>query len=341
MCLVDPVLPQQDERGDLELERKLQAAGVSLEASKSLCAELMNVSAQLTRNLEKEAKMLSLSKDKVVCKTLFDSSEIELRLGDFHLTLSAERFRKLSHLLAVKKQQQQQHQQKQKQQQHESEEQSSLIDNDDVSESVLACICRYYAVSGCNKRAGGMQAAIPPDVFDVLEKDFDVSMECFASPLNCNWPNFCSAFEDVDHPFGSRGSFFSFVPKSALSLEANPPFDANTIILMTTHMERLLLTKTALSFTVIVPCWERSEDPHKVSCWKGLLESRFCRHHLLLPQAEHAFCEGSQLAQYHISNADTSIFFLQNVAASKMWEPSPAKLARLQHAFRFKKTFQP
>jgi hypothetical protein len=48
----------------------------------------------------------------------------------------------------------------------------------------------------------------------VLLKDFDCKMECFASPLNCRYSRFCSAFLDTDFAFGSVGSFFDFSPRS-------------------------------------------------------------------------------------------------------------------------------
>jgi hypothetical protein len=49
-------------------------------------------------------------------------------------------------------------------------------------------------------------------VFDVLLRRFDCRTECFASPLNCRYGRFCSAFYDTDGAFGSLGSFFDFHP---------------------------------------------------------------------------------------------------------------------------------
>ena len=40
----------------------------------------------------------------------------------------------------------------------------------------------------------------------VLRERLGVGFECFASPLNCHLPRFCSAFPDVDAPFGSAGA---------------------------------------------------------------------------------------------------------------------------------------
>lgn len=40
------------------------------------------------------------------------------------------------------------------------------------------------------------------DAFDVLLRHLGVKMECFASPFNCRYSRYCSAFEDTDKPFG-------------------------------------------------------------------------------------------------------------------------------------------
>ena len=65
------------------------------------------------------------------------------------------------------------------------------------------------------------------------------SIECFASPLNCYYPRFCSAFADVDAPFGSLGSFFDFSPTRG-TFEANPPFEPAIVTSMLDRMSQLL-----------------------------------------------------------------------------------------------------
>ena len=85
-----------------------------------------------------------------------------------------------------------------------------------------------------------MQAAVHAPVLDALHTHFGTCMECFASPLNCRWPRFCSLFADTDGPFGSLGSFFRFAPARG-SFEANPPFDKACVARMAAHMFKLLL----------------------------------------------------------------------------------------------------
>lgn len=61
------------------------------------------------------------------------------------------------------------------------------------------------------------QASLPVTVFECLQRHFGVSFECFASPLNSYFRQYCSAFSDTDSYFGSRGykfnlfHFFKFV----------------------------------------------------------------------------------------------------------------------------------
>ena len=69
--------------------------------------------------------------------------------------------------------------------------------------------------------AGGHHTALHGAVFDVLRDTLGVEAECFASPLNCRWPSFCSGHADADRPFGSLGSFFRFFPIEG-AFECNP-----------------------------------------------------------------------------------------------------------------------
>ena len=118
----------------------------------------------------------------------------------------------------------------------------AILANRQFVTAVYCVLARYLSLQGGSRRGGRMQvrhatgvwllpravtylyqAALPPACFRVLQQ-FGVSMECFASPLNCHFSRFCSAFADTDSAFGSVGSFFEFMPTSGL-YEANPPFE--------------------------------------------------------------------------------------------------------------------
>ena len=113
-----------------------------------------------------------------------------------------------------------------------------------------------------------------------------MSFECFASPLNCYFGRYCSAFPDTDGCFGSLGSFFHFRPREG-SFEANPPFVPAVVEAMAKHIEalldrsceRLATSSSAhsgsvssasaaagdgstrpLSFVVVIPHWDRAKE---------------------------------------------------------------------------------
>jgi len=71
---------------------------------------------------------------------------------------------------------------------------------------VWCLLKRYKTFFGSGQNEGqGTQGALPVSVFECLNRMFGVSFECFASPLNCYFKQFCSAFPDTDSCFGSRG----------------------------------------------------------------------------------------------------------------------------------------
>uniref|UniRef100_A0A7N6A7R8 PCIF1 WW domain-containing protein n=1 Tax=Anabas testudineus TaxID=64144 RepID=A0A7N6A7R8_ANATE len=185
------------------------------------------------------------------------------------------------------------------------------------------CLLKRYQVmfgNGANEGTG-LQGALPVSVFEALNRQFGVSFECFASPLNCFFKQFCSAFPDTDGFFGSRGPFLSFCPVSG-SFEANPPFCEELMDSMVTHFEELLdQSSEPLSFIVFVPEWRDPVTP------------------LSIPAYEHEYRSGSQ----HICKRDemyyravhgTAVLFLQNDAGFSKWGPTPERLAELTAAYR-------
>uniref|UniRef100_A0A8C4ZQ71 Phosphorylated CTD interacting factor 1 n=1 Tax=Gadus morhua TaxID=8049 RepID=A0A8C4ZQ71_GADMO len=201
---------------------------------------------------------------------------------------------------------------------------------------VWCLIKRYQVMFGSGVNEGtGLQGALPVAVFEALNKQFGVSFECFASPLNCYFKQFCSAFPDTDGFFGSRGPFLSFRPASG-SFEANPPFSEELMDAMVTHFEELLDSSTEpLSFIIFVPEWRDPATPALIR----LEASRFLRHQLTVSAYEHEYRSGSQ----HICKRDemyykavhgTVVFFLQNAAGFAKWEPNAERLAEITSAYQ-------
>merc|ERR1712137_1207134 len=100
---------------------------------------------------------------------------------------------------------------------------------DDFLRSVYLMLRRYVTFIGLDPsedghRGGNMHAAAPETVFSWLREEMEVQCELFASPLNCYFSKFFSAFPDVDAAFGSLGSFFDVECLPEGSYEVGPPY---------------------------------------------------------------------------------------------------------------------
>ena len=155
----------------------------------------------------------------------------------------------------------------------------------------------------------------------MLHARLGVDFECFASPLNCRYGRFCSAFADVDGAFGSAGSFLDFAPARG-SFEANPPFVPELMGAAADRIEELLAAAQKadepLSFTVIVPSWKQCHY------FSQLSRSPWLKKYFEVEAADHIFCDGAQHvktpAQLHRpSSFGSTIFFLQSAAGAKKW----------------------
>lgn len=202
---------------------------------------------------------------------------------------------------------------------------------------VYCLLKRYQSFMGTSYQGEGhsAQVALPLPTFDCLRKDFEVTFECFASPLNCFFRQFCSAFGDTDSYFGSRGSFLQFHPVSG-SFVAHPPVQEDLMLAAVNHMERLLNNSSdPLSFIVFLPDWK---DP--VSQAVTVIESsRFKRESFTLQAFQHDLKNGFQ----HVCDPkDISIksshptlgVILQNDAGFIKWGPTPDRVEALIDSFK-------
>lgn len=201
---------------------------------------------------------------------------------------------------------------------------------------VWCMLKRYQTYLGLSSNEGhGTQNSLPVLVMECLHKHFGVTFECFASPLNCYFRQYCSAFPDTDSFFGSRGSILKFFPVAG-SFEVNPPFSEELMEATVNHLERLLTeSQESLSFIVFFPDFR---DPVPVALTK-LEASRYKREQLLIPAYDHEYRHGFQ----HImprnevsvrSTHGTHIIFLQNDAGYARWGPTPERLDALRESYR-------
>ncbi|CAH1183658.1 unnamed protein product [Phaedon cochleariae] len=179
------------------------------------------------------------------------------------------------------------------------------------------------------------QQSLPVTVFECLNRAFGVTFECFASPLNCYFRQYCSAFADCDSYFGSRGSFLKLRAVSG-SFEAHPPYSEELMEASVNHMERLMSDSTEpLSFIVVMPDF-REPTPNGLI---RLESSQFKRRQVTIPAYEHDFRHGFQhvLSKSELnvrSVYGTVIIWLQNPAGHQRWEPTEDRVQALLEAFR-------
>jgi len=193
----------------------------------------------------------------------------------------------------------------------------------------------YFGGSSTQFEGAQNQAALPVPVLEGLNKHFGVTFECFASPLNCYFRQYCSAFPDIDSYFGSRGPILDFKPHCG-SFEANPPFCEELMDSVITHFERLLEdTMEPLSFIVFLPEWRDPAPPPLLK----LEASRWKRKQVVVPAFEHDYRHGFQHAVHKAeinqkSAHGTMIVWLQNDAGYQRWGPTEERVDALLEAFR-------
>lgn len=105
----------------------------------------------------------------------------------------------------------------------------------------------------------GYQLSVPP----IIIKEMRIDHELFSSPLNTTVSSFCSAWEEIDCFFGSKGSFFSYQLENNKIYLANPPFIEN---FMDKAMKRIIeQMKNVQNVTIFVtlPVWD-SEGQRKI-----------------------------------------------------------------------------
>lgn len=201
---------------------------------------------------------------------------------------------------------------------------------------VWCLLKRYKTFFGSGQNEGqGTQGALPVSVFECLNRMFGVSFECFASPLNCYFKQYCSAFPDTDSCFGSRGPILDFKAVSG-SFEANPPFCEELMEAMVNHFERLLAdSPEPLSFIVFIPEWR---DPAPNALLK-LETSHFKRKQVVVPAYEHEYRHGFQhlvsKSELNVRSAHgTLVVWLQNNQGYQRWGPTDDRVEALLEAFR-------
>jgi phosphorylated CTD-interacting factor 1 len=197
---------------------------------------------------------------------------------------------------------------------------------------VLSRYETFFRNSTLRNEGYGMQGALPNYTFKEINKEFDVTQEMFASPLNCYFSTYCSAFLDTDVYFGSCGSFFEYEPIEG-SFQCNPPFTEEVIERMADRIEILLAsTELPLSFIVFIPEWLDPPTPGLIKMNKSAFKTR----DIIVGGKKHKYVAGTQFLEHrgpllYAAVHDTHVFFLQNKAGFEKWTPSEDKVEKLKN----------
>ena len=184
-------------------------------------------------------------------------------------------------------------------------------------------------------------------VFEALIDQMGVRHECFASPLSSYMPQFGSLFVDVDHWFGSSGSFFDTLPTTG-SFQVNHPSDRHSVESSFQHMLLALehsSWQSPLSFVVLVPvCY--AEDPLNPSLHPAVAD---CMQYVSCRAYAEAGCH--QYTQYQMSTDSyrsqpvvqkpTALYILQNAAGRSQWPVDAPVVKQLLSQFFVDPSFAP
>jgi hypothetical protein len=189
--------------------------------------------------------------------------------------------------------------------------------------SLLYCLLARYETYSAG--ATGFQGALPHNVFDALKDIFKVDTECFASPLNCHFTNYYSAFADTDNWFGSKGTFFKDFKPLTGAFAVNPPFVNEVMLETSLNLNKLLDQPDAdLFFFIIMPAWTDSAS------FETLSKSPYMRHTFQLMRDRHKYIDGMQhrFDKLWVANVESSCFLLSNKEIPK------EKVEQLKLAFK-------
>jgi len=182
-------------------------------------------------------------------------------------------------------------------------------------------VARYISLNIYN-----LQLAIHPSLYKKLQDELGVQFEMFASGINKFFKHYCSLFQDIEINFGSRGSFFGFVPIKGF-YSVNPPFD--TFIINHTLdrlLESLENSTEPLGFFLTIPIWDKESlfklkhqtrkrvyIPKHITPFpavKKIHASKYLKYHQMFHQDDFRYYDYNTKRTKYVAN--THVFILGN-----------------------------
>ncbi len=124
--------------------------------------------------------------------------------------------------------------------------------NKDVIDNYIWTLLFRYQLLGSNNH----QLAVLPNIMNHMNSDYGLNFECFASSINCNFPNYCSIYYDIEKHFGSMCNFFNIIPIKG-TFGFNPPYQKDLIEKgIYKIFNDLKNTTEELRFIITIPIWD-------------------------------------------------------------------------------------
>lgn len=119
--------------------------------------------------------------------------------------------------------------------------------SDHFDEYLVIMLLRYKFLGGLNNHL-----SIPPIIYKYL----NITTELFGSPFNVITTEYCSPFPDVEHLFGSSGSFMNYHLKDNQIYAINPPYDVHVIKLLADKLNSDLHHLQNVTIYITIPLWK-------------------------------------------------------------------------------------
>ena len=122
--------------------------------------------------------------------------------------------------------------------------------NKDFDTILFCLLIRYKAIYNYNT----MQLAVPYNIYEVLHKKYNVSLELFGSAFNKYMPNYAGLFYDLEKDFGCRGNFMNIELEKGFYV-CNPPYEIYLIKLTYEKLLQTLDTTKEVTIFNVLPAW--------------------------------------------------------------------------------------
>lgn len=304
----DPLLPSNISY-DMSICSELMKEHVSLEDAQEICEALCTASKDAVCRLAK-VRQNDDDKTDVVLQAVLPSGELQLLVWRTDSSLIT--FRHLCELRRLYAT-------------HAPDD----VGGQHFNRRVFCLLERYRALGGPT-----YQCSVTQQTFEVLRREFGVTKECFASPLNRNAAVYWSAFADTDRFFGSHGSFYTALSSALVqeggSFYANPPFVEEHMQLLQEQVALILELPVAVTFAVILPTWTDNAS------YEWMRKSRHTKLHVVLQPNRHEYVDGNQHTNARktmLARFSSSCFILQNSLGSAQFPVDAAKKRRLTASF--------